>query len=273
MVRCYLSGNPVHDRVIRAFYDGCPEEKALVSLNGYEPSDVAVVFGIRKSKVPISFPRGRVIEEQRKAGLDVLVLETGYLKRGDGPDDYYAAGWNGLNGRADFRNAESPPDRFDALMIHVKQWREHGEHIIVCGQVPWDASVDHLDYKAWRRKTLATLEGHGRRVIYKEHPALEPGPPLHTFLKDAWAVVTLNSNSAVEAAIEGIPVFAFDIGSMAWEIAEHDLEALGNPKTPDRAQWLANLAYAQWTPSELSQGLAWRHLMSRSPAPTLAATN
>jgi hypothetical protein len=54
MVRVYLSGNPVHDRVLEAFYEGCPEEKKIIKNWRYEPADIAVVFGIYKSKVPQS---------------------------------------------------------------------------------------------------------------------------------------------------------------------------------------------------------------------------
>src|SRR5688572_29117795 len=109
MTRVYLSGNPVHDRVLRAFAEGCGGE--LVEGWQYEPSKVAVVFGVYKSKVPISFPRGEIFQRQRKNNLDVVVLETGYINRGDGENHHYAAGFNGLNGRADFRNRNMPDDR------------------------------------------------------------------------------------------------------------------------------------------------------------------
>jgi hypothetical protein len=260
-VSFYLSGNPVHDRVITALYEGCPEEKKLIHGFQYAPADVGVVFGIYKSKVPVSYPRGEVYRRHRSDGADMVVLETGYLKRGDGPDNYYAAGINGLNGRADFKNANSPPDRFEALGIEVKPYREDGSHIVVCGQVPWDASVDHLDYPEWVRSTLEKLRGlTERRISYKEHPCIAPGLPLSDFLKDAWACVTLNSNSAVEAAIAGIPVFVSDKGSMAWGIANLSLADIENPSFQDRTQWLNNVAYAQWTPAEMSKGLTWAHL-------------
>jgi hypothetical protein len=72
--------------------------------------------------------------------------------------------------------------------------------------------------------------------------------------------VTFNSNSGVEAALAGVPVFAFDEGSMVWEIANKTFDAIDNPQRPDRTQWLADLSYAQWTPREMREGKAWRHL-------------
>src|SRR6267154_2676303 len=113
----------VHDTALLAFYDGCPVEKKLVTDWHYEPSDIAVVFGVYKSKVPISYPRGHIFAEQWVRRLDVIVLETGYINRGDGDFNHYAAGFNGLNGRADFRNAESPRDRAAQLAIVLWPWR------------------------------------------------------------------------------------------------------------------------------------------------------
>ena len=256
----YLSGNPVHDRVITALYEGCPDEKKLISNFKYTPADVGVVFGVYKSKVPISWPRGEVYRAHRGDGADMVVLETGYIKRGDGPDHYYAAGINGLNGRADFKNKKSPGDRFEQLGIEVKPWG-FGNNVVVCGQVPWDASVDHLDYPKWVRDTLEILPKLTKRhIVYKEHPCIESGPPLSYFLKDAWACVTLNSNSAVEAVIEGVPAFVADQGSMAWDVANLRLEGIEDPLFYDRKQWLHNLAYAQWTPGEMRTGRVWKHL-------------
>lgn len=259
----------MHDDVIKAFYEGCTESKELVTGFEYKPSDIAVVFGVYKSKVPMSFPRGEVIAQQRKNNLDVIVLETGYINRGDGKNHHYAAGYNGLNGRADFKNKGMPGDRFKELDVQVKDWRKDGDHILVCGQIPWDASVDHIDINKWLAEAINELSDCGREIVFRPHPLcpivpiLECGYSVDLLaddLKDAWAVVTYNSNTAVEAAIAGIPVFAFDQGSMALSIASKDLKDIDAPKMPDRAQWLHDIAYAQWTPDEMREGLAWRHL-------------
>jgi len=262
-VRFYLSGNPVHDRVIEAFYEGCPEDKTLVRNFAYGASDVAVIFGVYKSRVPLSFPRGRVYSQHRSLKNDVIVLETGYINRGDGINHHYAAGFNGLNGRADFRNRGMPGDRACLLGVDLKPWRKDGDHILLCGQVPWDASVDHIDFTAWLQETYLKIN-RGRLVKIRTHPALkDPGVSLEKHLKNCWAAVTFNSNAAVEAAIAGIPVFASDLGSMAWEIANKSLESIESPITPDREQWLNDLAYTQWTPAEMANGEAWRHLFGR----------
>jgi hypothetical protein len=266
--RAYLSGNPVHDRVITAFAQGCGAE--LVKDWKYEPSEVAIIFGVYKSRVPVSIPRGEIFRQQRSNKSDVLVLETGYINRGDGETHHYAAGFNGLNGRADFKNHGMPDDRVKKLGVEMAPWRTEGEHLLLCSQVPWDASVDHVHHEMWVYDTAKLMQHYSKRPVrFRPHPLANiPTPkgckPCRTYLQDdlknCWAVVTFNSNSAVESAIEGIPVFAFDEGSMAKEIANNWLQDLDKPRTPDREQWLADLCYAQWTLEEMRSGEAWLHL-------------
>ena len=269
-VNVYLPQDTVHERALLAFYEGCPVEKKLRAVNSYTPSDVAVVFGIYKSKVPQSFARGKIIAEQKARGLTTVVLETGYLNRGDGEDHHYAAGLNGLNGRADFRNEGMPPDRFQRLNIEIKPWKVPGEYIILCGQVPWDASVDHIDFSAWlvqARDAIQRWSDHP--IVFRPHPKVTLPPligclystaPLNADLQNAHACVTFNSNSAVEAVLEGVPVFAFDQGSMALEVANRRFEDIVEPQRPSRFEWASDLAYAQWTLDEMREGLAWKHL-------------
>ena len=269
-VNFYLSGDPARDGVIQALYDGCPEDKQLIHGFEYTKSDIAVVFGVYKSKVPASWPRGRVIDKHKAAGNDVVILETGYIHRGDGVDNYYACGLNGLNGRADFKNKNMPSDRFEKLNITPQPWGDRGDKIILCGQVPQDASVDHVDIMKWLHYARNQIKALSKKeIIFRPHPLAKVGPingcdyskkPLTTDLRRAWACVTFNSNTAVEAILEGIPSFAFDEGSMAWEVTDHDFDYIEAPHTPDREQWLSNLAYTQWKPSEMRSGEAWNHL-------------
>lgn len=273
MIVCYLSsdGNAVHDAVIRAFYEGISGDKELRPVGDYVPSEIAVVFGVGKRMVPRSFARGEIIAKQKSLGKEYIVLETGYINRGDGSEHHYAAGWNGLNGRADFRNLDMPGDRADKLrqanLLRDIPWRDKGNHVVLCGQVPWDASVDHTNHLQWLEETAAVLK-KVRPVRFRPHP-LAPIPPIQGceysqagLAKDllwAHAVVTFNSNSGVEATIDGVPVIACDEGSMVWNISSR-LDEIEDPKKPERNGWLSNLAYAQWTQDEMRSGETWNHL-------------
>ena len=269
MIRFYLSGNEVHDRVIRAMHEGCPESKEIVKGWGYKPSDIAVIFGVHKSKVPLSWPRGEIFRRQREQKLDVVVLETGYINRGDGESHHYAAGFNGLNGRADFKNKGMPSDRWEKLGVELKPYRD-GENIVLCAQVPWDASVEGTDHLAWIKSTVRDLKELSKRpIVFRHHPLaplpLPEGckPAKKTLLEDlenAHCVVTFNSNSGVEALINGVPVVVKDAGSMLWNLAPISFHVV-RTFLPKREQWAYNLAYCQWTPQEMKNGEAWRHLL------------
>lgn len=275
-VTVYTSHIDIHNLCLSKMYEGCPFEKEVRKPEDYEPSDIAVIFGIRKDAVPASWQRGEIFRRQWEAGKTTVVLDSGYVKRGDHENAYHMVGVNGLNNRADFRNEGSPPDRWERLGVDLQPWKD-GEHILICGQVPWDASCQHVPNQKWCQDAVYELQRFTKRPIrYRPHPkALEHCPPirgaeyslrptLREDLKDCWAVVTFNSNSSVDAVIQGVPVFTFDEGAMAKEVSLSDFSRIETPWMPDRAQWAADLAYTQWTPDEMGEGLPWAHLFGSS---------
>ena len=271
MISFYRSQNPQENVVIEAAFEGCPVEKRITNFDNYEPSEVAVVMGVYKKRVPISFQRGLVIRQQQSKGLDCLILETGYINRGAGPDNHYAFGWNGLNGRADFRNKGMPADRAEKLRVKLRSWRETGSYFLLCGQVPWDASVDFTDHVKWLHAMSCKLLEGKRRVIFRPHPLAKIPPidgcdyssrTIEEDLEDAFCSVSFNSNSGVDSILAGVPAFSYDVGSMIHPVSAHDFR-FDHPLRCDRAQWLYDIAYAQWLPSELRSGEAWEHIFRK----------
>ena len=253
----------------------------------YIECDVAIVWGIFKKKGKKK-RQGlkQIIDTHRANGKRVIVVERGFVRR----DIYSSIGWNGLNGRADFKNRDMPSDRFESLNIDVADWRSSGSHILLCGQVPWDSSVQHLNkwkgydgYSNWCKKTIESIKKHtDRPIVFRNHPDLLSAKPekrsildwirqrkdvrwsegpIDKDFDDAWSVVAYNSNVTVDAAIRGIPVFVSDIGAMALDVANTDLSAIESPARPCRKQWLNNIAYSQWNPGEMAEGLPLIHLM------------
>lgn len=288
--------NAEHQATAVAFFDGLQHigiDSAMHDVrDGYADCHVAVVFGVRKKHVPISFDRGAIIAEHRAKGRDVVVIEKGYVLR----DRYYAAGLNGLNGRANFRNRSMPGDRSARLIQEgAKTLPMHdGDNVVVIGQVPHDASVDFTDHRAWCDTALAAIARHGydgRGIVFRPHPLvdpasyyvtsrhfLRPGPrrPLDEELANAGLVVTFNSNTGVDALLAGCRVVAVDEGSMIFGVAMPSLPGVLRPLNCDdtgalvkggwwvpeamRRWWLNDLAYAQWTREEMAVGLPWLHL-------------
>ena len=259
------NNNEDHSRVLRAFADGVKASGDEVFVNPveqYQDCDVAVVFGVLKYAVPYSAYRGSIIERQKREGKPVIVIDTGYLRR----DRHYMVGLGGLNGRADFKNENSPSDRWDKLGLELKPYRETGKHVLVCSQIPWDASVQDHKHPEWMQWITETLPKYtDRPIIYRPHPKITPYqmPPIEEVLRDCWCLITFSGNSAVDALIAGIPAISCDEGSMAWPICDKSITVVASPSKPWREPWVHNLAYCQWNEEEMKEGLPWKHLIRR----------
>ncbi len=273
------STDKLHRDALLAFARGVEKRKLPFRIfdiqSGYQPCDILVTFGVDKRKTSRGRAVGEIISTHQEAvGVGRhLVVERGFIHR----DRYFMVGWGGLNGRADFCNANCHGDRFRQLAIRVAPWRTTGKNIVLCGQIPWDAAVQHTDHNAWCRNTAAGLAKLSNRpIIFRPHPlqpdavdmtsipvVISQNATLEGDLEDAWAVVTFNSNAGVEATLAGVPAFAADIGAMGYAILNKDFKHIESPAMPDRKQWLFNLAYAQWTLDEIADGKALVHLWEK----------
>jgi hypothetical protein len=267
------SGPKDHIETLSALAKGAAKDpgnqvQVLALEDGYEECDVAVVFGFPKLAVEASYLRGAVLFEHRfRRRKPVVVIERGFIHR----SKYYGVGLNGLNGLADFRNENCPPDRWEALGVDIRPRvdRPDGYHLL-CGQVPWDASVQHTDHVAWCQTVHAALVDRGFSVRFRPHPDVADydyglevsGQSWEEDLAGAKSVITMTSTSSALAVLEGLPIFAVGRGSIAWEVAMHEVTAenLTNPHRPDCEQWAHNLAYTQWTLEEMADGLPWQRL-------------
>jgi hypothetical protein len=280
-VNVFLPNEPDdHVQHLTAFAKGVEESGDQVQIfpldEGYKSCDVAVVFGMGKRQVPTSHPRGAIIYEHRfRERKPIVLMERGFVKRGE----YYGAALDGLNGLGYFGNAGSPSDRWDALGVEIKPWKPKTPegHILVCGQVPWDASVQHTDHMAWCQHTVKKIQAimvqndiTTREVRFRPHPEvkhLDYDMPVsinawEDDLENCHAIVTFSSTSSALAVLEGIPIFSMDAGSIAHRISNTALtpELIENPVWYEREQWAYDLAYAQWTAEEFETGQAWRQL-------------
>jgi len=270
--------NAEHIETLKAFTEGLRASGETVFWGPFQTYnmcdfDLAIVFGIGKKYVKASWQRGAIIETQQMAGKNVLILEKGFIKR----DTHYMVGLNGLNNRANFnlKSRVMPSDRFEKLNVDLKPWRTEGEHVLLIGQVPWDASVQHTDHIAWLTNTAAWINSQtSRTVIFRPHPLAAKATPsifgtqrsnrsLESDLRKAHAVVTFNSNTGVDALLEGIPAYADDEGSMIYSVCNRlKNNAIDCPSLYNRETWAYNLAYTQWNYEEMRSGEAWAHIKS-----------
>lgn len=216
---------------------------------GWQPADLVVLWGVRAQDR---------IQKQRDHGGDIVILERGYV--GD-RFAWTSVSFGGrLNGRAEFRGPFSDGTRWERHFAHLMQpWqkRETGD-VLIMGQVDGDMSLSGANIQVFYATAAQAFTEAGYPVRRRSHPLAKHGsiiPPLAADLALARAVVTFNSNSAVDAVLAGIPTIAVDRGSMAWDVTGHDLGVL--PPTPDRTAWAHALAWKQWTKDEMASGACW----------------
>lgn len=254
-----------------AFLDGLKShghKPSLVSWQ-YIPTDLdlAVIWGVNNT------PLINCIE---RAGADYLVLERGYI--GD-REEYTSCGFNGLNGRADFCDDHRLRKRaklFEEYLKPVRKNRSTNRYIVIMGQVASDASVRHIGFNLWLSSVYEMLKRKTNRpIFYRPHPLeKEPYIPeglqiihgeLHDVMQGSYMVVTLNSNTGVDAILSGIPCAAMDKGSMIWDLKAN----ITNPKHIEpineakRRVWFNKLCYTQWSLEEMRSGEAWEYLKKK----------
>jgi hypothetical protein len=159
-----------------------------------------------------------------------------------------------------------PSDRFDQLGIRL-QSRRHGRRIIVAAPDEKPCRFYGIDRDQWIQDTVSRLQQHtDRPIVVRERAARRLDrvltDPLVTVLRDdVHALVTFNSNAAVEAVIEGVPVFVTAPTHAAAPVGNRDLACIEDPFWPDedlRHQWACHLAYGQYSVRELENGTAFR---------------
>lgn len=234
-----------------------------IGFKGDNQSDLVLVWGMRGARIV-------------RPGLkkDFLLMERSYL---EDRFEWISLGYNGLNGKGEFYNKNMPDDRWKKHFNdgRLKEWNTDGDHILLTTQIKNDNSINHLNVNY--QKMINDIKANTDLPVYvRDHPQrpntwgilkgdgiAHSNIPIAEACSKAKVVVTINSNSGVDATLAGTPVVNFDNGSMVWDLAMKDLSQLNNPPTPDRTQWCNNTAYTQWLPYEIENGDAWDHLKQR----------
>ena len=125
-----------------------------------------------------------------------------------------------------------------------------------------------MDIVAWWEEAISYLSRVTDRPIkFRPHPNQTKFPEgnyevtqdttIEEDLENCWCAVARTTNGSVDAIINGVPVITPDPACMAFKVSSHFLTEILEPRTPDRTQWLYDLAYSQWTIDEMKQGECW----------------
>ncbi len=272
-----LNSKPIFEAFIQSLQDNGDE----VFINKKANADVAVIWSV--------LWRGRmeksraIWNEYRSQNKPVVVLEVGGLRR----NKSFKIGINGINRRADFANQNFDDARWPLFNHQFKTWNSTGEIIVICGQ--HDASEQWRGLpkmEQWIEQQINEIRKYTTRpILVRPHPRNNIGFPKDKFsnvkvrqpkrdfstyddtdfkatLERTWAVVNHSSNPAMEAVINGIPVFVSE-DSLCHDVGNISLSDINTPAMPARQKWANQLAYTEWFEDEIRQGIPWKRIKNR----------
>ncbi len=243
---------------------------------GTADAQVAVFYGL-EGNTPAIFEHYRTTP-----GLKAVYIDLGYWGRREGGrfTGYHKIVVNNRHPNAYLMEKAMPPDRFQRFGVTIKPprqvdgKRQQHQHILLAGMGDKGAIAEGYQPEEWERAAIRVLRQYTtREIVYRPKPSWKTAGPiedtryshrdinLEVELADCWAVFTHHSNVAVDAVIEGIPVYCEDgAGTFVAFALPESVEQPYIPKAHGREQWAANLAYCQWSIAEMKQGLPWQHL-------------
>lgn len=198
----------------------------------------------------------RLLPNAIKQGRPFWYIDNGFWKPGRGsPDGYYRICYRSM---MPIHLGNVSDERVMASGIRMRPWRSKGKHILFALPGLDYGMALGLDMAAWIDATGRKLRKRTERpIVVRERDCKVP---LALHMENCWAVVTHSSNVAVDAVIAGVPVFVAE-GAAAAPVGNTDLDKLENPRMPDRDVWWASLMCQQFTPAEMVNGTAFRHLV------------
>ena len=251
--------------------------------------DYALILGaipISIADVHVQVPEGKtlkkvvrynIIEAQKKAGKQTIVIESGLLGPAYNVETRdikigscrVGLGHN-LPNLANFKNQNSPSDRWEKLNLEMKPWRTTGDHIVICLQRDGSFAVRDMDQFEWLQNTVNEIKLYSDRPIIVRTKDITCKNKIESMgmkislddavLYSAWAAVVMSSTIDIKLVLNGIPTFTTTNRAFTYPLGNHLLSNIEYPLTPDREQLFYNIAYAQWTIEEMKEGLAWNHI-------------
>jgi len=233
--------------------------------NGKVVADVAIAYGWNHEPVFTAY---------RRAGGHFAYFDMGYFNRkpagdkGGAREGHHRLSVDGWD-TADTMARGMPSDRWDDLGIEVALNRtgEQPGAVLVAGMSGKAAGTHGFKPLEWELRTVAQIKNEFPtvEVIYRPKPAsLDAIEPIADVLKRVGMIVTHHSNVAVDGLVAAVPSWAAKgVGKMVSVPAMLDAVARRAPvlSLDERRALLADVAYAQWAPSEMRSGAAWEHIL------------
>lgn len=195
----------------------------------------------------------KIAQQYEQAGAKVIVVENGYIGKTK------AIALNHHNGAGKWHVGQE--NRWSALDIELKPWREDGDFLLVLPQRSIGEKGVAMP-RNWLNITLEHLKKKTKRPIkVRHHPGKDrDAMPIEDDLEGAWAVITWASGAGIKSIVNGIPVF-YQMHNWIGASAATNIIDIENPWIGDRRPMLHRLAWAQWNWDEIKTGEAFKWLL------------
>ena len=281
-IEVWTDHGPLNSKpIFKAFIKSLEAAGETIVLNKSCNAGVAVIWSV--------FWQGRMQQYQRvwnefrSKGKPVVVLEVGGLRR----NKSFKVGINGINRDADFANQEFDNKRWPLFEHELRPWNPTGDIIVICGQHDSSEQWKGLPKMSqWIEQQISEIRKYTTRpILVRPHPRNQiqfkesdfnnvkvrlPKRDYRTYddtdfkatLSRTWAVVNHSSNPAMEAVIQGVPVFVSE-SSLCHDVGNIKVSDINSPAMPNRLTWAHKLAYTEWFEDEIEKGLPWARIKKR----------
>jgi len=254
------------DPYIKAFAAGCNTSTLNSEQFVYENSnDPIVLRGILKKKI---------IQKCWKDRRDFYYIDTGYF--GNEITKLNPNGWKYWhrivkNNLQHNDLVDRPDDRFQKFAKKINPWKKNGRKILIAAPDEKPMKFYGLKIDEWLDKTVSTIKEYTDRPVeirYRDKNRIDRNvnrPFLEALNDDVFALVTFNSNAAVESIFNGIPAFTLSPVHAASPVSSQNLKTIETPYYPDRDKvykWGCHLSYGQFHVDEMRSGKAMDILQS-----------
>lgn len=158
-----------------------------------------------------------------------------------------------------------PDDRFRSLKRNFNPWKKNGKKILIAAPDEKPCKFYGIELHQWIDQTVKEIKKHTDRPIEirerkkNRYNRVAVDTLEQALNNDVFALVTFNSNAAVESVFHGIPVFTLAPSNAAQPVGKTDLSEIEKPyyaSDDERYAWGCSLAYGQVHTSELRSGKA-----------------
>lgn len=231
-------------------------------LIGLRPAYTPIFYGVHDTTISVF---NKAVEDGRHwMYIDNQYFPTDRRKRN------YRVTWDAVqhNGQAE-SDGQRLKKQLGSQPLNLAKWSAKGRHILVTlqSELYFDLLMPY-SRKEWLQRVIEQLKLHTDRPIIvreKPHPSRPQAQkiPFEHQLINCYALVTLNSATAIECIMKGIPAFVTDPNCAIVPCANTKLSRIESPKFFDRVSWLEILADNQWSAREIEKGVALSYLMDQ----------